>query len=412
MRSAIRRAGAPPRRSAAGALCLQLVALLLAWPALAGDERRLQTDRDFSILRPPVGEEGHRAAIARAGELLGRRTFVLAGVPIDGARLIARSMRDPQLSIVRVLREDLRRPVDIGDFMLFLDDLLVATLSGRLSGEVHIPPARARHHGVLIHPEDVFDARDGRRYGDRGSLSVERPRPQRRYPAASDGDALGPEWTMRYPNPEGERALLDSLRAHRIGSDFADRIESLIEQLRAQGAEVHLGSTVRQPERGYLMWGAFVLSRIERAADVPAAVRELERVNHAWGLRIPIRWRHPRGDAATLEAARRMAETYDVVYATREGARSSSHYEGRAVDLTAVGLPSALELVSPEGVRGRFDLSYFAQSRDLSLSPRLIRWVESHFGLQKLRRDYPHWDDASSAADGLAAARAVRSGQP
>jgi len=34
------------------------------------------------------------------------------------------------------------------------------------------------------------------------------------------------------------------------------------------------------------------------------------------------------------------------------------------------------------------------QTRDLSLSPELIAWVEGHFELEKLVTDYPHWNDA------------------
>ena len=66
---------------------------------------------------------------------------------------------------------------------------------------------------------------------------------------------------MRYRNPEGEEALLEALRGKRSSGDFADRIAGLISQLRAAGAEVYLNSTVRSRERGYLMWGAYVLSR-------------------------------------------------------------------------------------------------------------------------------------------------------
>ena len=39
-----------------------------------------------------------------------------------------------------------------------------------------------------------------------------------------------------------------------------------------------------------------------------------------------------------------------------------------------------------------------AQTRDLSLSPALIRWIEEHFELAKLLSDYPHWDDARQPA--------------
>jgi hypothetical protein len=49
------------------------------------------------------------------------------------------------------------------------------------------------------------------------------------------------------------------------------------------------------------------------------------------------------------------------------------------VDITAVDLPRALTLVAPSGTRRTFDLSAPDQSRDLSLSPGLIDWIEVHF---------------------------------
>ena len=58
-----------------------------------------------------------------------------------------------------------------------------------------------------------------------------------------------------------------------------------------------------------------------------------------------------------------------------------------------VALPRHLELLAPDGERGLFDLSGPEQPRDLSLSPILIEWVEEHFGIKKLRKDYPHWVD-------------------
>ncbi|MQM40464.1 hypothetical protein KBTX_04523 [wastewater metagenome] len=88
-----------------------------------------------------------------------------------------------------------------------------------------------------------------------------------------------------------------------------------------------------------------------------------------------------------------MAEAYNVVYATRSGARHSNHYDGDAADLVVVDLPRRLTLAAPDGARRTFDLSAPEESRDLDLTPRLIDWVERHFGLHKLRSDYPHWTD-------------------
>jgi hypothetical protein len=188
--------------------------------------------------------------------------------------------------------------------------------------------------------------------------------------------------------------MLDELRRARPQSGLAERIEKLLAQLREQGADVALTSTVRRRERGYLMWGAFVLSRAKSAKDVDRTLARLERTNREWGLQIPIRWPHPDGWRSTVQSAREMADTYEVVFATEQGARSSNHYTGVAVDLVAVALPRTLRLRAPDGTEAEFDLSDPSQPRDLSVTVELVKWVESHFGLQKLRSDYPHWDDA------------------
>jgi hypothetical protein len=98
-----------------------------------------------------------------------------------------------------------------------------------------------------------------------------------------------------------------------------------------------------------------------------------------------------------------MADAYEVVYATEAGARASKHYTGVAADLQSHNLPRSLTLVSPGGETAHFDLSGSAETRDLSLTPTLIRWIEEHFELAKLRSDYPHWDDARSSAAEAAA---------
>jgi hypothetical protein len=329
----------------------------------------------------------------QAGEALGDWRISLAGVGIDGPLLvkIARAMPDDEL--VGGLRDALGRPVDVGDLLLFIDDVLRDGERGLRGGRVWVTPGRARRHGILVHPDDVFTD-SPRRYGERGELAIDRPTPQRvDLPPARDGDPPGPRWTMRYRNPLDEAARLSAISERTGSPDLERRIRSLVEQLRAQGAEVYVNSTVRSPERGYLMWGAFVLSRAESQRDLEATAERLDRANREWGLEVSITWRAPGDWRATRESAREMADTYQVVFATERGARASSHYGGRAVDLVALDLPRRVVLQAPDGARQAFDLSGNHETLDLSLTPALIEWVEAHFGLEKLRSDYPHWSD-------------------
>jgi hypothetical protein len=355
--------------------------------------RTLPTNRRWEVLDPPRGPSQQRAVLEQAARMLGDWEIRLAGVGVDGASLLAICQAPQDEPILRAVRESLRRPVDLDDFLLFLDDVLLAGRSGRRGELVWVTPSRARKAGIFLHPDDVFSD-EPRRYGERPTIAIDQPKPQRDLPPAQDGDLLGPNWTTRYRNPSGEPDLLAALRAKRGSDDFASRIADLIAQLRAAGVEVYLNSTVRSRERGYLMWGAFELSRTRTRQTQRDLLQKLERANTGWGLAVPIRWAHADGWRATRDAAREMAETYDVVYATEQGARSSNHYEGTAVDLVALGLPRRLALQAPDGNTGRFDLSHPEQPRDLSLTPELIEWVEKHFELEKLDGDYPHWNDA------------------
>ena len=354
----------------------------------------IETDTVWDILPPPGPALAEKDRLRAAADRLGDRRIFLAGVEFDGPSLQAVAVSSSDASLTSSVREAFGRPIDVPDLMAFLDDVL-RTEPGRPASRVLVIPAgRARHHGLLLHPEDVYGS-NPRRYGTRGFLATDRPVDQRPdLPPAADDDPPGPEWTMRFQNPSSEE---DRLRALTIRTDdpgFENRLRALIDQLRRQGAAVWVNSTVRRPERGYLMWGAYRLAQVDSALTARETLVDLERARKEWGLDVSIDWAGAGEWTETRERARAMAETYAVVFATEKGARSSSHYGGGAVDLVAVNLPSRLELLAPDGENQVFDLSGPMESRDLSLTPRLVDWVEDHFGLQKLRLDYPHWDDA------------------
>jgi hypothetical protein len=203
---------------------------------------------------------------------------------------------------------------------------------------------------------------------------------------------------MRYRDPAAEDQALAALTKRTGDPDLELRLRTLLEQLRTQGAQVSLNSTVRSPERGYLMWGAFELSRAGSERDFLDKLARVEARNREWQLDVPIRWRSEGDWRSNRETARAMADTYEVVFATEQGARGSNHYSGRAADLVAIDLPRRLELVAPNGETRRFDLSGVDEPLDLSLTPALIEWIEAQWGLSKLRSDHPHWDDALPAS--------------
>lgn len=354
----------------------------------------IAVNRTWDVLTAPAGPDGERAVVRQAGELLGAWSLDVAGVELDGPALVKLADTAPDEPFLRVVRETLGRAIDLPDFLLFLDDVLAAGAQGRRGEPFWIPVGRLRSAGAIVHPSEVFQNK-ARPWGRSPTLAVDKPAPQAELEPAVDGDRLGPRWTARFRNPsdEGEllRLLLDSGPE---GADYAVRIAAIMAQIRDQGGEVYLTSTVRSRERGYLMWGAFELSRASSEAEVEGIRGVLEARNREWELDVPIVWAHPDGWEATVEAARAMADSYDVVYATEKGARYSNHYGAGAADVVAIDLPRSLTLHALDGSARTFDLSDPAQTRDLSLSPELIRWVEQHFAVKKLKSDYPHWNDA------------------
>lgn len=365
-----------------------MIALALSF-ALAGPQPPLPADRTLQVLPAAPPQDQLRVA----AEKLGSWEIELAGVPVDGA-VLARLAAPPEgEDLVRWVREQTGRAIDLEDLIWFLDDVLRA--EDRRGERFIVHSGRARNGGILLHPDDVFRNRP-RRYPGKGStIDVDPPEKQEAIDTpAADHDPPGPNWTVRYQNPSEREAMLDAIDAERPENTFRPRLQALLEQLEAQGAEVYLASTTRSRERGYLMWGAFTLSRASSKKQLDERIAMLEDRNRSWGLDVPITWRHPDGWEATRDAARRMTETYDVVYATENGAKSSNHYGAVAADVVALALPRRVTLTAPDGANRSFDLSDPSESRDLSLTPRMIDWIEAHWGFDKLRSDYPHWSDA------------------
>ena len=375
-----------------------LISLAFGLPraATASEEPvAIPINRSWEVLTDPGDSADYRPILASAAEKLGDWTLSVAGVAIDGPRLERLANTPAEEPLLRALREDFRRAFDLEDFLLFLDDVLVAGDAGMRGKVIWVPAGRARGAGITMHPGDLFFGKPRLYAAGGGSLNVDKPKPQAKLPAAKDGDPVGPNWTVRFQNPRGEAAKMQLLGETSPTGTYTARIGSLLTQLRKQGADAWVSTTVRNRTRGYLMWGAFILSRAESDEGAARIVAKLNEKNRKWGLDAPISWRHPDGWKATIEAARQMADAYDVVYATERGARRSRHYDGLAVDITVVGLPRRLTLRAPSGRVRTFDLSDPNETRDLSLSPRLIRWVERNFQVKKLKSDYPHWTDVA-----------------
>ena len=336
-----------------------------------------------------LGEGTAREQLGRASWLaLQGPPLEIAGVQVDPRMLAHWAALPDALSLEDTIRRDMERAIDLDDFLLLLDDAV-----GSEAAELVVTAGRARSAGVMVHPREVFSGGSRDTAGRR--IRVERPAAQPWVPPAEDGSPLGVRWTTRFANPSTAAQRLQALTDERGDAGFAEDIAFLGAQLEAQGAQVWVTSTARDPRRGYLLWGSFILSQQVDEGGVERTIDLLQDRNQAWQLDIPIEWAHPDGWQSTISNAQQMAETYDVVYATEGGARSSNHYGGRAVDMVALALPDHITLVSPLGDAQSFDLSAPAATHDLSLEPDVVQWIEDHYVWAKLRGDYPHWSDVS-----------------
>jgi len=88
--------------------------------------------------------------------------------------------------------------------------------------------------------------------------------------------------------------------------------------------------------------GALILSRADREASVRQRIGPLGEPKRESSLNTPIRWHHPDGE-----------------------------------------ILRAFELSNPD------------HPRELDPAPARIEWVEEHFGMEKLRSDYPHCSETA-----------------
>jgi hypothetical protein len=187
--------------------------------------RSIAINRTFDVLDAAASP---RRKLAQAAARWGARVLLLDDVRIDARALAAVAATPADEPLERALREAWRRPVDLDDLLLFLDDVLAA-LGAR---EVVLPAGRARSAGVLVHPDDVFLKDRPRLYARRATrLSIERPKAalggracRRRRPARPRLDRALPQPHGRERDALGPRAGPARLRrAGAVPGDAASR---------------------------------------------------------------------------------------------------------------------------------------------------------------------------------------------
>ena len=117
----------------------------------------IAVNRTLEVLpKGTPSEELQREQLRVAGELLGEWEIKLAGVLVTGETLTLLADLSLDAPIEVILREQLKRPTDCADFILLLDDVLVAGAAGRRGEPFDIGAGRMRRMGALIHPDEIF----------------------------------------------------------------------------------------------------------------------------------------------------------------------------------------------------------------------------------------------------------------
>lgn len=173
----------------------------------------------------------------------------------------------------------------------------------------------------------------------------------------------GPHWIKRYPGSISPDDLKPAFRQH---------VQHFLHLLRESGARLRISSTLRPPERAWLMHWAW---QIAHAGQDPSTIPKHKS--------IPIRWLHSRAGqpdhAASRAAASAMVSAYGIAHAP---ALSSRHTQGRAIDMTidwsgALLLPGFAPITS--GPKNGLNLALIG--------------IGANLGVHKLRADPPHWSD-------------------
>ena len=184
----------------------------------------------------------------------------------------------------------------------------------------------------------------------------------------------GPEWVRQFP---GSRSLDD------LADPFKGAAKAFVAALLNGGCSVTISSTLRPPERAYLMRFSTAIARnVKLPEDVPADPN----VNIEWVHRTGGQIDHPKSRSAAVQ----MMQGYGIDPSSPLPALASRHTEGKAVDMSI----SWTGVLSIRDARGRV-----VQIPDLprsGLNPQLHKVGATYKVIKALFQDDPHWSNDGS----------------
>lgn len=176
----------------------------------------------------------------------------------------------------------------------------------------------------------------------------------------------GPLWVQQFPT---------SSSVDDLAEPFRTKVRAFLAALSDSGATVRIADTLRPPQRVYLMYWSFAISK---NSQNPAKVPLMDGVD--------IQWMHTDSGGnpdptASVSAAAQMVEGYEIVF---KPALTSRHTQGLAIDM-AISWQGNLAIRNAAG-----------EPVAISSSPRngsnSDLWnVGATYGVIKLATDPPHW---------------------
>jgi hypothetical protein len=137
----------------------------------------------------------------------------------------------------------------------------------------------------------------------------------------------GPAWVPKFPGSKS----VDKLEA-----DFRKNVQSFLDALAAAKATVTVTSTLRPPERAYLMhWSWEIVKNGVAPSKVPPKPG------------VDIEWSHS-DPAASRQAAQQMVIGYGINHLKVAPALNSRHIEGKAIDMV-ISWPGKLKIKDASG---------------------------------------------------------------
>jgi hypothetical protein len=190
--------------------------------------------------------------------------------------------------------------------------------------------------------------------------------------AASSAKKLsGPEWVREFP---GSRSLDD------LVDPFKSAAKAFVAALLDSGCSVTISSTLRPPERAYLMRFSTAIARnVMMPEDVPANPK----VNIEWVHRTGGQIDHPKSRSAAVQ----MVQGYGIDPSSPLPAAASRHTEGNAIDMS-ISWTGVLLIRDARGREVRIP-----DSPRNGLNPQLHKVGATYKVIKALFQDDPHWSN-------------------